>query len=162
MNNELKEIYEADQNDQPPKISWEKLQDPKIAKERGERIHQRMAKTRELIDKGELKEATDYYHAAMVFQHGQLPEDFKLANELAIKAMELDPDDREIKWLYAASLDRYLLETGQPQKYGTQFQEWKLRQPIDPNITDEERAKYGVPPLAEAEKRIKEKYGIKD
>ena len=54
------------------------------------------------------------------------------------------------------------LETGQPQKYGTQFQAWKLRLPIDPTTTDEERAKFGVPPLAEAEKRIKEKYGIKD
>ena len=43
-----------------------------------------------------------------------------------------------------------------PQKYGTQFQKqgdvWVLWE-VDPATTDEERAKWDVPPLAEAKAR---------
>jgi hypothetical protein len=46
---------------------------------------------------------------------------------------------------------------GKPQRYGTQFKRdpggpWYLY-PVDPAVTDEERARWNVPPLAELKKR---------
>nr|WP_240978687.1 energy transducer TonB [Longimicrobium terrae] len=55
------------------------------------------------------------------------------------------------RWLAAASLDRWLLSTGQPQRYGTQYLEQGGRtylQPIDSTaVTDEERRRAGVETL---------------
>jgi hypothetical protein len=101
--------------------------------------------------------ADDYYHAAMILQHGRTAEDFDLAHQLSLKASELEPTDRAARWLAAATKDRYLMTLGKPQLYGTQFKRdpggpWYLY-PVDPSITDEERAKWNVPPLAEAKKR---------
>ena len=105
------------------------------------------------IDSHTLIAADDYYHAAMVMQHGAKPEDFALARDLAATAMKLDPKHREALWLYAAATDRWLWRTGKPQIYGTQYKKvdgkWTL-EPFDRNaVTDEERRKHAVPPLAE-------------
>lgn len=73
--------------------------------------------------------------------------------------MELDPLNSTARWLAAASKDRYLMTLGKPQLYGTQFKKvdgkWILWE-VDPSVTDEERAKWGVPPLVEARKRAEE------
>jgi hypothetical protein len=100
----------------------------------------------------------DFYYAAFVFQHGNCPEHYKLANELANESVKLG--NEEAKWIYAASLDRYLLAIGEVQKFGTQYTStdgctYKL-EPVDPATTDEERATYGVPSLAEAQEQAKE------
>lgn len=97
--------------------------------------------------------AVDYYHAALVFQHGVKPSDFKKANKLAKKSMEMG--EERAKWMYAASMDRWLLSINKPQKFGTQFiqqkgKDWELSQPIDKTTSDKERAKYNVPPLSKA------------
>lgn len=60
----------------------------------------------------------------------------------------------------AATYDRYLLYTEGYQKYGTQrvpdeVTEEEVWAPIDPKTTDEERAKYNVPPLTELLKKYK-------
>jgi hypothetical protein len=49
------------------------------------------------------------------------------------------------------------MKSGKPQLYGTQIQKdkdgpWYLWQ-VDPAVTDEERAKWDVPPLARARAR---------
>jgi hypothetical protein len=112
---------------------------------------------REILDQGGAKVADDYYHAAMVFQHGHDVADYQLAHQLALKAAELDPRNRSARWLAAATKDRELMQLGKPQRYGTQFQKsssgpYELYQ-VDPTVTDEERARWEVPPLAEARKR---------
>lgn len=75
---------------------------------------------------------------------------------LAVKAVELDPQNGRAKWLAAASKDRSLMWQGKPQLYGTQFKRvdnrWVLWE-VDPTVTDEERAKWNVPPLAEQKKK---------
>lgn len=123
----------------------------------------RREKTKELIQNGNLSSGLDYHHAALIFQHGETTEDYKLAHELAEKAVNLG--DETAKWLYAATFDRWLISEGKPQKFGTQFKqnendEWELGLPIDPEITDEERARWNCPPLAQALKVYKEKYNI--
>jgi hypothetical protein len=117
-----------------------------------------------LHDLDSIKTALDYHHGAYILQHGETLQDFALAHEFAKKAVELG--DESAKWLFAATLDRYLLSTGHLQKFGTQFQINKDGEPelvgqIDETVTDEERIKYNVPPLSEAVKKYKEKYGIK-
>ncbi len=162
MNEELTKIYEADQAirknpDGSLKASFSIEEGKQIVEQ--DKIHRQQV--RELIDQGVLQEPMDYHHAAMVFQHGASSDDFKLAHELAAKAVEMG--STQSKWLFAATLDRYLLSTDQPQKYGTQFRmadsgEWELG-PYDPATTDEERAEYFVPPIAEAIARYNKKYG---
>ena len=86
--------------------------------------------------------------AAFIFQHGNCPDHYLFANKLAKAA--LDAGDEDARWIYAATLDRYLMSLNQPQKYGTQFTfvdgTYQLYQ-VDPATTDAERAAYNVPPL---------------
>lgn len=112
---------------------------------------------------GKIKLATDYHRAALIFQHGESEKDYKLAHKFAKKALAMG--DQSAKWLWAATLDRLLLSSGKPQKYGTQFRrnskdEWELALPIDPKVTDEERVKFNLPPLSQALSHFKAKYGL--
>ncbi len=57
------------------------------------------------------------------------------------------------RWLAAAAKDRGLMRLGLPQRYGTQYNiaddgAWILWD-VDPSTTDEERAAWNVPTLAE-------------
>jgi len=92
----------------------------------------------------------------MVLQHSDKKEHYKLANKLCQKAIDLK--EKRAKWLYAATLDRYLLASGAKyQKFGTQYVQvkgkWKLF-PINPKTTDVERKKYDVPTLGKLKKRV--------
>ncbi len=149
-NKELAEIYAQDQGDRHGghgQIDWSKVA-PRDAKRR--------ARVDEILKDGGAKTSLDHYHAAMVFQHGGKTDDYQRAHELAVKAVELDSTHSEAKWLAAATKDRLLMSSGKPQLYGTQFRKvgevWELYE-VDPTVTDKERAKWGVPPLAEAQER---------
>ncbi len=115
-----------------------------------------------LIGKGLVKSPEDQFNAALVLQHTGLtfcekrlvslsPDNYLLAHHLAVSAFEGGVKDAQ--WLVAATLDRYLSYTVGHQKYGTQrvINQGNGKEelvPIDRKTTDEERAKYGVPPLA--------------
>ena len=146
-NRELWKLREADEEDRRPGA------DPVagVARDR-----QRLARVKEIVAAGGLKTANDYFIAAMLHQHGAEPSDFVDARKLAMKAAELDSTNTRAKWLAAAAEDRYLWSIGKPQRYGTQFHQvdgvWTI-DPIDPSVTDSERAEWNVPPLAQAKKR---------
>ena len=82
-----------------------------------------------------------------------------LAHHLAKSALE--EGHERARHLVAQTIDRYLSMTQGYQKYGTnrfinqQTGEEELA-PIDRNTSDAERAKYGVPPLAELLKQFPE------
>jgi hypothetical protein len=79
---------------------------------RRKRVHQR-------LDEGALRTARDFSDAAIIFQHGQEPEDYLLAHVLAMIAVAKgDKNGREIA---AITLDRYLQSIGQAQIFGTQY-----------------------------------------
>lgn len=105
----------------------------------------------EYIQNGQIHTARDLVYAAYIFQHGDCSEHYRLGNRLAQVAMDTGYSDA--LWIYAATLDRYLMSLGKPQKFGTQYTqidgEFKLY-PVDPATTDAERARYNVPPLSEA------------
>ena len=110
---ELKEIYEADQKDREASagaVDWKTV---------GARDAARRKRVRELIDAGLVRTGKDYERAAMVFQHGDRPEEILFAHVLAVTS--LGKGNGGARWLAAASLDRYLHRLGQPQVFGTQF-----------------------------------------
>lgn len=80
---------------------------------------QRRKDLRQMLAAGQVETGTDYYHAALIFQHGQNPDDYLLAHVLSMDAVAMG--SKEAKWLSAATFDRYLLSSWQPQVFGTQF-----------------------------------------
>ncbi len=123
-----------------------------------------------LIGQGEVKVPEDKFNAALVLQHtgltycnkeliGKSPDNYLLAHHLFKSAFE--GGYKDALFLIAASIDRYLSFTEGRQLYGTNRlmnqetgkEEWV---PIDRNVSDSERAKYGVLPLAELLKRYPE------
>jgi len=73
---------------------------------------------------------------------------WELARTLARRAASLG--DPRAWSIIAAAWDRALLARGLPQRFGTQFVRengrWTVGA-VDPNVTDAERAFYGIPPL---------------
>lgn len=154
MLQKLKDIYDQDQKERKNWKEWGKsisLED--VRKRDGERLRIVLA----IIKNKELVDGIDYYHAAMVLQHGDIAKHYKLANKLCAKAIKLGVE--KAKWLYAATFDRYLLNSGNKyQKYGTQYKKsdkgpFELC-PIEPSTTDKMRAKFNVPPLKELKQRV--------
>lgn len=148
-NSELLKLFQEDQGDRKSggQVKWDEIKT---------RDAQRRARVDEILAAGGAKTGADYFHAAMVFQHGSDVAAYQKAQKLALKAVELDPAHKNAKWMVAASKDRELMNLGKPQLYGTQMRQengrWQVYQ-VDPSITDEERAKWNVPPLAEQLKR---------
>ena len=103
------------------------------------------------IKNGKIQSGRNLVYGAFIFQHGDCADHYQFANRLA--QIALDAGYLDARWIYAATLDRYLMSMGKLQRYGTQYTwiegEFK-RYPTDPSTTDLERAKYNVPPLQEA------------
>ncbi|WP_459801894.1 hypothetical protein [Herbidospora sp. RD11066] len=108
----------------------------------------RRSKAMRLLGSGHVRSPRDYYNVAVVLQHSGLVEHHHLAHVLArLSALAgYGPS----KWLAAAAMDRWLMDQGLPQHYGTQYVEdvtgFRLWD-VDPATTDEERAEWNVPPL---------------
>lgn len=119
---------------------------------------------------GGVRTPEDKANAAIVLQHTGLTfcgdklvslsaDNYLLAHYLASAAF--DSGYAEARYLVPQTIDRYLSLTQGVQKYGTNrfnhpvtgAEEWA---PIDRSVTDAERAKYGVPPLAELLKQFPE------
>lgn len=151
-NAELAALYEADQAARrQPSIDW-----PRLNAEDGIR----RARVRAIMAGGGLRSAADHHHAAMVFQHGDTLEDYRLAFALATMAAAIDPDYPRAHWLSAAAFDRMLMSRLAPQWYGTQYRsdsQGMYLYPVDAEaVTDAEREAMGVPTLAASQARVAE------
>ncbi|MEV5409194.1 hypothetical protein AB0K60_10215 [Thermopolyspora sp. NPDC052614] len=139
---ELRELFELDQRDRAGGV---------LAEGCGVRDSRRRRRAMEKFAAGQVRSPGDYYHLAMILQHGSRAEHYHLGFELCRRAAAAG--HRPARWLAAAALDRWLLHHGLPQRYGTQYVDtggaWALYR-VDPATTDEERAAWDVPPLAEA------------
>lgn len=138
MNEKLKQLFEEDQHDLRT-----------MPHDRIDRDRQRRNEVRCILDSEGAKVAIDFIHAAIIFQHGEVLEDWWQAYKLSVKAVELG---FEPKWIAAVALDRWLLHQGKPLKYGNQLIPfcgvYRIPQ-IDHNTTDEERHKWDIPSLLE-------------
>src|SRR5215204_2573707 len=146
MHTELSSLYCADRQErvnqpQSPSLEYQAMRARDLT---------RRTRVMAIVAAAELHTAEDYYHAAWIMNHGDTPEDARQAHLLALRASELSY--RAARWLAAASYDRWQMYQGKPQKYGTNYvfdgnrdRLWD----VDPQTTDEERAAWDVPPLAE-------------
>jgi hypothetical protein len=148
LNPELTQLFDDDQGDRNAK-TYESIDWSKVAP----RDEARRKRVDEIIAAGGAHAADDYYHAAMVYQHGNAADEIQRAHDLAAKAVELDPAHDAARWLAAAAEDRKLMYEYKPQKWGTQYKKvdgkW-IVWPVDPAITDAQRAEWDAPPLAHA------------
>ena len=151
-NRELARLMAEDQADRTPddakSIDW-KLVGPRDAA--------RLKRVKELYAQNQLQTGADYYHAAMILQHGDVAEDFLLAHELCVAA--ISKGEARGKWLAAASEDRFLMNIDRPQRFATQYRcdvlpncEYRLYK-LDTGVTDELRRVLDVPSLAKAKAR---------
>jgi len=148
-NPELAALYEADQaaRQSPGSLG------PEVAAQ----DRARRARVRELMAQDGLTSGRDYFHAALIFQHGDSPNDYLLAHALATTAVAMN--EPMAGWLTAASLDRYLQNIGQSQIYGTQFQIPNDGGDVTQGaydrdlLPDASRMAVGVPSLAEQEEQ---------
>ncbi len=110
-NSTLTAMYTTDQAAREGEhIDWVKLS--KEDEQRRKDVHR-------MLSSGGVRTGNDFFHAAMIFQHGQNPDDYLLAHILAMDATALG--NEVARWLSAATLDRYLQSIWQPQVFGTQF-----------------------------------------
>ena len=149
---ELAKIYDDDQGDRLPgggkPIDWSAV----LPRDRAREARVK----RGMYEAGELHTGKDYYRAAMVLQHASRPEDYLLAHELCVVAVS--KGDRDARWLAAATEDRYLMNLGRPQRFGTQYRSDGPDKPVHlyevgPGVTDALRRELNVPTLDEARKK---------
>lgn len=163
-NPQLRRLFDEDQRDREPfeqgkSMDWDGL---------AARDAARRSRVEELYAAGGFETGEDFYHAAMILQHGNKPEDFLLCHEFCVAAVFLDDSkSRKIwsdkaKWLAAASEDRFLLSVSRGQRFGTQFScpdighaPWRLDK-MDEGVRDNLRNAYAVPPLASAKAKVAE------
>jgi hypothetical protein len=84
-----------------------------------QRVKVREVTLREMLASGEMKTGDDFTDAATIFQHGNTAGDCLFAHILAMEAMARGTP--AARWIAAATLDRYLQFTKQPQVFGTQY-----------------------------------------
>jgi len=110
---------------------------------------------------GRVNTPEDKFNAALVLDHSPMtfrdnklaavsPDNYLLGHYLANDAFEAGYGDAKV--LVAQTIDRYLSMTTGCQKYGTnrfinQATGAEELAPVDRKTTDQERARYGVPPL---------------
>lgn len=128
-------------------------------KELKKQTSQRLLLVKKLLPNIDTKEIWNCHYLAYFFQHGETTKDYQKAHEYA--KLAVDMGSNTTKWLYAATLDRWLVSQNKLQKFGTQFKKnkgkWK-QMPIDDSITNEERLEYGISPLNKSLQKFKEKY----
>jgi hypothetical protein len=153
MNKELDSLYEADRQE---RTNQPKVNTSEYKAMRGRDLERR-ERVMEMVAAEALNSAEDYYHAAWIMNHGDAPQDARNAHRLALRSSELGY--RPARWLAAATYDRWQMYRGKPQKYGTNYVYDGRRDrlwDVDPETTDEERADWDVPPLAEQLRKAEE------
>ena len=140
INIELEKLYYEDKKER------EEFNDSKESLktlEKHDRL--RLQKVKRLLPYVDTAEIWNCHYLAYLLIHGETTEDYQLAQEYA--KMAVDMGSSITKWLYAATLDRWLVSQGKPQKFGTQYKIVNGKKelfPVDKNTTDEERIEHGI------------------
>ena len=153
MNAELSELFEADQEERQHHPDYSTAEYWQLRA----RDAQRRERVRALMAENTLTVAEDYFHAALILQHGESLGEIWQAHTLASTAAGLGL--APARWLAAAALDRWLMYQSRPQKYGTQFvpdgMHYRLWE-VDPTTTNGDRAAWDVPSLEEQTRRAQQ------
>ncbi|MBK7963579.1 MAG: hypothetical protein IPK04_21710 [Bdellovibrionales bacterium] len=106
---ELRTLVKEDQDDRTDPIDWIRVLP---------RDEARRKRIGEIFGEGCFKTVEDYAAAALVYQHGNIPDHFFQTYLWAKKAVELG--DSSQKRLMAMGIDRYLVNIGHKQLFATQ------------------------------------------
>ena len=145
MNQELQRLVDQDQADRAGAASFTRADWGRVK----DADRQRRARVSAISAGGCLHSSSDYAAAALVFQHGDAPEDFLTAFRWARQAVELG--DASKRDLVALTVDRYLVMSGHRQLFGSQSGAKRrshvlVSRPRRARASpDEERAKYMGP-----------------
>ena len=140
INIELEKLYYEDKKER------EEFNDSKESLktlEKHDRL--RLQKVKRLLPYVDTAEIWNCHYLAYLLIHGETTEDYQLAHEYAKKAVDMGSSIT--KWLYAATLDRWLVSQGKPQKFGTQYKILDGKKelfPVDKNTSDQERIEHGI------------------
>ena len=111
---ELSEIVKADQDDR--KDMWSKTPEEQLKVTQRDVI--RRKRVGEIFGEGCFSKAEDFAAAALVYQHGNVSDHFLQAFMWSKRAVELG--DQSQKRLMALAIDRYLVNIGRKQLFGSQ------------------------------------------
>jgi hypothetical protein len=120
---ELQKIVAADQTDRDagpniPQDQWPAIQT---------RDEQRRSRVGAIFGEGCFKTPKDFAAAALVFQHGNVPDHFFQTYIWSKRGVELGDDSQ--KRMMTLAIDRYLVNTGHKQLFASQ-----ARKPDSPNL----------------------------
>jgi len=115
---ELQELAAQDQKERLDLIEKHVDLDAIAWKEVFKNDLQRRKRVAEIFAEGCFKYASDYVAAALIYQHGAVPDHFYQTFIWGKRAVELGAGEKD---LVALGLDRYLINTGRKQLFGTQF-----------------------------------------
>lgn len=107
---ELCRMMEEDQRDRTAPIDWD-VTTP--------RDRERRSATQQILRTRPLRTSGDYFHAALIMQHGEAWEDFAAAHLLATRGLQLAPQDPNLQRMAAAAWDRMMHAMGHGQWFGT-------------------------------------------
>lgn len=153
-NPELTQLFEEDQAARSGPIEGVDM----AVLERQDSVHRH--RVRDLVAAGALQTALDFYHAAMLFQHGRDSLAYGQAHAWAQRSEALDSTDRAARWLVAAAWDRYQMSRGQAQWFGTQTTRVGGVGPVilylldTTRVRDAERVRRGVGTLTQLRARL--------
>lgn len=146
VSDELARLFTEDQSDRKTEpIDWEVVRP---------RDKARLSRVKRLYRGLKLRSGLDYFHAAMVLQHAHDTDDYLLAHEFCVVAISKGVE--QAKWLVAASEDRFLVNSGRLQRFGTQYQidvstgRWSLQE-VGPGVEDSLRSALNVPSVLAAQ-----------
>ncbi len=111
---ELKKLFEADIHDRD---NWEKMSRKQLEMMRM-RDQVRRIRVSEIFAEGCFKTSDDYAEAALIYQHGEVPDHFYQAFIWSNRAVALG--DKDQKQMVALTIDRYLVSIGKKQLFGSQ------------------------------------------
>lgn len=149
-------IFEEEPGEELARMAQEAIESQTGSTEVGE-TRLRCERVLQMHKQGLIYEARDSFHAALVLLYGERTSHYQMARVLARQSAMLEESRA---WsLEAMAWDRWLLSMGRPQRFGTQIIKhggrWSLNA-VDPRVTDNERAMYGVPPLFVQEQRAQQ------
>lgn len=112
--NELKKIFQADIRD---RNNWEHLSRKQLEQMRV-RDQMRRVRVSEIFAEGCFKTSDDYAEAALIYQHGEVPDHYYQAFIWSNRAVALG--DNSQRQMAALAIDRYLVSIGKKQLFGSQ------------------------------------------
>lgn len=140
INIELEKLYLEDKKEREGLIETKESLKTLEAHDR-----KRLKEVKRLLPDVDTAEIWNCHYLAYLLIHGETTEDYQLAHEYAKKAVDMGSSIT--KWLYAATLDRWLVSQGKPQKFGTQYKILDGKKelfPVDKNTSDQERIEHGI------------------